>query len=325
VADIGNERIREINTSGIINTIAGTGAYGFSGDGNPATGAEFEDPAGICGDKSGNIYVADEFNNKVREINSSGIISTIAGSSARGYSGDGGAATLAELYYPSGVAVDSIGEIFISDESNNCIRMVYSNGNITTIAGNGIAGFAGDGGSALLSELSNPAGVGVDNKGNIYIADGFNSRIRKIGRDGVISTIAGNGIPGYTGVGDTATVVSLYNPVSVFADDFGNIYLANEFNNFVQKLTPLPAKELFLSSVTIYPNPNQGVFTIAIQNFQASLKLEVYNVLGERVLYLELTSPETQLNLSAYSKGVYLYRVVSANNENFATGKIVII
>lgn len=324
VADIGNQRIRRINTNGIISTFAGNGELGFSGDGGLATSAEFDDIAGICGDIWGNIYVADEFNNRIRKISAAGIITTVAGSAIRGYSGDGGLAIKAELYYPSGVAVDSAGDVFIADESNNCIRKVNAQGIITTIAGNGTPGFSGDGGLAVLSELSNPAGIGIDNKGNIYITDGFNSRIREINTNGFISTIAGNGIAGYTGIGDSATLAELYNPVSIMADTSGNLYFANEFNNYVQKLSLLPPDDS-PPVVSIYPNPNQGIFTVKIENFYPFLRLEVYNILGERVSYIGLTGPITQLNLSACSAGVYLYRLISTNNKLFGTGKVVIL
>ncbi len=323
LADIGNERIRKIDKNGIINTIAGNGTYGFSGDGGPAINAAFEDPAGICGDTSGNIFVADEFNNKIREITKNGNITTVAGCGVRGYSGDGGPAMLAEFYYPSGVAVDKSGNIFIADEDNNCIRKV-SNGIISTIAGNGIAGYSGDGGSANLALLSNSAGIGVDNIGNIFITDGFNNRIRVIDKNGIIRTIAGNGIPGYSGVGDTATIASLYNPVSIAADTSGNLFFANAFNNFIQKLSPLP--EVILSaSIVVYPNPTQGIFTVKIKNFTASLRLEVYNVLGERVSYQQLNTLETQINLTGNSKGIYLYRVLTSDNTLFASGKLALL
>ena len=323
VADIGNSRVREINTNGIINTIAGNGTYGFSGDGGAATAAAFEDIAGICGDVSGNIYLADEFNNRVRKINTSGIISTIAGCGARGYSGDGGAATLAEFYYPSGVAVDVSGNLYIADESNNCIREVNPDGLISTIAGNGIAGYSGDGGLAAFAELDNAAGVGIDKTGNIYITDGFNNRIRKMNTSGIISTIAGNGLKGYSGIGDTATLASINDPVGIEADEEGNLYFANEFNNHVEKLSALPE----LSNppeISVYPNPNKGIFTIKIQNFNPNLRLEVYNILGERVSYIGLNNAETEMNLSTASCGVYLYRVISADYKVYGSGKVVI-
>lgn len=324
LADIGNQRIRKINTDGIINTIAGNGTLGFSGDEGPADLAEFNDPAGICGDIFGNIYVADEFNNRIRKISAAGIISTIAGGGGRGYSGDGGPATQAELYYPSGVAVDNAGDIFIADESNNCIRKVNKQGIISTIAGNGMPGFSGDGGLAASAELSNPAGIGIDKKGNIYITDGFNNRIREIDTNGIISTIAGNGMQGDSGVGDSATLAELYNPVSVAADVSGNLYFANQFNYCVQKLSPIPP-DLSPPVITVYPNPNQGIFTVEVENFNPTLRFEVYNILGQRVTFIQLTSPKTQLNLSACSNGVYLYRLISTGNKVYGTGKVIIL
>lgn len=324
VADIGNQRIRVINTNGIINTVAGNGTLGFSGDGGAATAAEFDDPAGICGDVYGNIYVADEFNNRVRRINANGTIITIAGSAIRGYSGDGGPATAAEFYYPSGVAADSAGDILIADESNNCIRKVNAEGIISTIAGNGVAGFMGDGGPAISSELSNPAGIGIDNKGNIFITDGFNSRIREINSNGIISTIAGNGVAGYSGTGDSAKLAELYNPVSIMADTSGNLYFANEFNNYVQKLSLIPP-DASPPVITVYPNPNQGMFTVRIENFYPFLRLEIYNILGEQISYLGLTGPTMQVNLGPCPAGVYLYRLISTNNKVYGSGKVVIL
>ncbi len=323
VADIGNERIRKIDVNGIISTFAGNGNYGFSGDGGLAIAATFEDPAGICGDDLGNMYVADEFNNRVRKINPNGIISTIAGSGARGYAGDGGAAIQAALYYPSGVAVDGAGNLYIADESNNCIRKVNQKGIISTIAGNGLPGFSGDGGQSILSELYNAAGVGIDNGGNIYITDGFNNRIRKINRDGIISTIAGNGIAGYTGLGDTATLASIFDPVSISADASDNLYFANAFNNTIEKLSALPVGAN-LPKISVYPNPNQGTFTIKIEDIFPSLQLEVYNVLGQKIAYVALNTAETQINLSACSAGVYLYRIISTSNSLYGAGKLVI-
>ncbi|HTB32456.1 MAG TPA: T9SS type A sorting domain-containing protein [Bacteroidia bacterium] len=324
MADIGNGRIRKIDTSGIISSIAGNGAYGFSGDGGSALNAEFEDPAGICGDKSGNIYVADEFNNRVRKISKSGIISTVAGSASRGYSGDGGPATGAELYYPSSVAVDDSNNIFIADESNNAIRKVNSSGIIFTIAGNGIGGFTGDGGPSNTAELFNAAGVGVDNSGNIYITDGFNERTRKITPDGKISTIAGTGLAGYSASFDVAIHATLYDPVCIMADTSGNLYFANIFNNLVQKLSVAPTNEYTPPLFKIYPNPNLGIFTVDIENNTPDLTLEVYNILGQHVSTKSLIAGETQIDLRGSPKGIYLYRIIATDDKLYGTGKIVI-
>ncbi len=323
VADIGNERIRKIDTNGIISTYAGNGAYGFSGDGGIATLASFEDPAGICGDASGNIYIADEFNNRIRRIDKNGFITTFAGNGVSGYSGDGGPSKSAEFYYPAGVSIDNSGNILVADENNNCIRKVNSNGIISTIVGNGVLGFSGDGGLASSAELFNPAGVAVDNIGNIFITDGFNNRVRKIDTTGIISTIAGTGKSGYSGVGDTATLANIHDPISISADNSGNIYFATEFNNLVQKLTAVSEIAKQPASITVYPNPSQGVFTVDVKNFTAPLKLEVYNIVGQKIAYVGLNTEETVINLSTASSGIYFYRVITSNDVVFGMGKLV--
>ncbi len=151
VADRNNERIRMVNAiSGLITTIAGNGVAGYKGDGGPATAAELFWPENIGLDLTGNIYISDHKNNVVRKINTSGIISTIAGNGYQGYNGDGGAATAAELFSPIGLACDAIGNVFITDAGNNCVREVNSTGTITTIAGNGVVGYWGDGGPATI-------------------------------------------------------------------------------------------------------------------------------------------------------------------------------
>ncbi|MGA7832360.1 MAG: NHL repeat-containing protein [Terracidiphilus sp.] len=184
IADTINNRIRKVTEStDDISTIAGNGTAGYSGDGNTATNAELNNPYGVAVDSSGNIYIADTYNNRIRKVTASTQqISTVAGNGTAGYSGDGGAATNAEVYLPTGVAVDSSGNIYIADYGNNRVRMVtVSTGAISTIAGNGTAGYTGDGAAATSAELNRPAGVAVDAKGNIFIADSSNNRIRVVG------------------------------------------------------------------------------------------------------------------------------------------------
>ena len=164
-----------VNTSGIINTIIGNGVAGYSGDGGPATAAELHDPWSVVLDKAGNIYIAYQINNCVRMVNTSGIITTIAGNGVGGYSGDGGPATSAELFEPYGVAVDASGNVYISD-FNETVRMVNTSGIITTIVGNGVGGYSGDGGPATAAEIQYPEGIALDTSGNLYIADYMNSR-----------------------------------------------------------------------------------------------------------------------------------------------------
>ncbi|MFL6448655.1 MAG: Ig-like domain repeat protein [Bryobacteraceae bacterium] len=174
-------RIRKVSAdTGVITTVAGNGSYGFSGDGGPATSARLEGPSAVAVDGSGNLYIAD--GNRIRKVSAStGVITTVAGNGSSGYSGDGGPATSASLFYPRGVAVDGSGNIYIADEDNNRIRKVSAGtGVITTVAGNGSDGFSGDGGPATSASLEGPSAVAVDGSGNLYIADWGNQRVRKV-------------------------------------------------------------------------------------------------------------------------------------------------
>ena len=176
--------------NGIITTVAGGGS---GGDGSAATNASLGSPYGVAVDASGNLFIADIGNQRIREVSTNGIITTVAGNGAYGYSGDGGAATNASLGYPDGVAVDASGNLFIADNLNSSIRKVSTNGVITTVAGNGTYGYSGDGGAATNANLHFPSGVAVDASGNLFIADSFNHRIRRVSTNGIITTVAGGG------------------------------------------------------------------------------------------------------------------------------------
>lgn len=223
-----------------INTIAGTGTSGFSGDGSAASSALLNGPQDVAVDTFGNIYIADAANHRIRKITAtSGVISTVAGTGTAGYSGDGAAATSALLYAPIGVAVDKTGNVYIADNGNHCIRKItISTGKISTIAGTGTAGSAGDGGLATSASLYAPYDVCLDTSGNIYIADVSNNKIRKItASSGVITTIAGTGTPGFSGDGGAATSAKLYQPFSVAVDASGNVYIADTYNGRIRKIT----------------------------------------------------------------------------------------
>jgi uncharacterized repeat protein (TIGR03803 family) len=243
IADTGNSRIRKVTSAtGIISTVAGNGTFGYSGDGGAATKAEIGYPSGVAVDSAGNIYIADYANERIRKVTvSTGIISTVAGNGTAGYSGDGGAATSAELQHPVGVAVDSAGNIYIADMENNRIRKVTaSTGKISTVAGDGTEGYSGDGGAATSAELDYPWEAVVDSAGNIYIADSYNERIRKVTvSTGIISTVAGDGTFGYSGDGGLATSAELGFPTKVAVDSAGNIYIADSDNYRVRKVTAL--------------------------------------------------------------------------------------
>lgn len=194
IADGVNNCLRKIDVDGNIHTLAGNGSSGYSGDGGNASSALLNNGPGVGADSLGNIYIADTYNHRIRRVDALGVISTVAGNGTAGDSGDGGPATSASLNSPGGVACDNSGNIYIADSMNNCIRRVDPSGKINTVAGDGTAGYAGDGGPATLARMNTGSGVAVDSSGNIYIADTYNQCIRKVDTSGNISTIAGNGV-----------------------------------------------------------------------------------------------------------------------------------
>jgi sugar lactone lactonase YvrE len=225
-----------IDETGVITTIAGTGIPGFDGDNGTAEEAQLNKPKGICVDAAGNIFVADTYNHRIRKIDNNGMMTTIAGTGGSGFSGDNGLATNAQLYYPSGLDIDDSGNLYISDTYNHRIRKIDASGLITTIAGTGSAGVIGDGGLALDAEFNLPHGVKVDDSGVLYIADSYNHRVRRMGVDGVITTIAGDGIPRFFGDEELAIQASLSTPLGVDVDEFGNIYISDTGNNRLRRV-----------------------------------------------------------------------------------------
>jgi NHL repeat len=236
IAEATNHRIRKVDTNGIITTVAGNGSSGYSGDGGAATSAQINWPYDVAVDGAGNLFIADSSNQRIRKVNTNGMITTVAGNGYWGYSGDGGAAFSAQLCYPRGVALDSGGNLFIADSLNYCVRKVDTMGIITTVAGNGSLGYSGDGGAATSAQLNVPFRVAVDTAGNLFIGERNNHRIRKVDTNGIITTVAGNGSPGYSGDGGAATSAQLYHPKGVVVDTAGNLFIADRDNHRIRKV-----------------------------------------------------------------------------------------
>ena len=224
-----------------IKTLVGTGTAGYNGDGIDGTKARLNYPVDLAVDREGNIYIADDFNHRLRKLTiSTGLISTVAGTLVSGYNGDDIDATTASLNTPEGVGVDLAGNVYIADTLNHRLRKVtVSTGKITTIAGTGVSfGTPVDGILATKSTLARPSSVAVDTEGNIYIADSANHRIRKVsGSTGIITTVAGTGVNGYNQDGIAATTATLSSPLAVAVDASGNFYIADSFNNRLRKVT----------------------------------------------------------------------------------------
>jgi sugar lactone lactonase YvrE len=248
IADAHNQRIREVvAATGVVATIAGTGTAGFAGDGGAATSARLARPTALAFDASGNLYVVDTDNHRIRRITGSGVISTIAGNGVDGYGGDGGQATATAIDSPNGLAVDATGNLYFADTRNGLVREVSAaTGVLSTVAGThssaaGFAPFNGDGGPATAAGLARPSGLSIDAAGNLYIADRENHRVRKVSPSGTITTVAGDGAEGFSGDGGMATAANLDAPRAVVVSPGGLVTLADSGNARVRQLDALPS------------------------------------------------------------------------------------
>jgi hypothetical protein len=314
-----NNRVRKIDAiTGIITTVCGNGGGGYSGDGGQATAATLETPCAAAVDKAGNIYIPDYGNQRIRKVTAAtGIISTIAGTGVLGYSGDGGQATNATLSYPTNIALDTLGNIYFAEFGNNVVRRVdVTSGIITTVAGTGANGYSGDGGPATAATFNQPNGVFVTRNGTLYISDYANNVIRTVLPSGVIFTIAGTGAYGYAGDGGPAGSATFYNPNAVFADNAGSLYISDGGNSVIRKITNPVAMVGGVSgdrSVTLYPNPCEGIFTVRNGGMGERL-VQVFNVSGQVVFRKLLSGNEEEINISEQPQGLYFVQVVSDEN-----------
>ena len=273
-ADKGNNCIRKIDAAGVIETIAGDGTQGYSGDGGPAVSATLNHPTSVAVDASGNIYIVDNGNNCIRMINPGGTITTIAGTGSAGYNGDAIPATTARLNNPYKVIVSNTNELYVSDVNNHRIRKIVIGGDITTIAGSGFPGFSGDGGQATAAQIAFPMGITKDNY-NLYIVDSFNSKVRIVNQSGVISTYAGTGTAGYNGDGIPATNANLYYPHDI-SFSLGGIYISDAYNARIRNIC---TGTLNNSTTTITANPSGNICTGTVVTYTANTtSVSAYNV-----------------------------------------------
>ncbi len=267
ISDQGNNRVRRVDAiTGIITSIAGNGSIGSTGDGGPGTQASLFPLHAIAADQLGNLYIATSVStsdvwstdNRVRKLNAAGIISTFAGIS---HTGDGGPA-LDAIVDPQGLATERVAgprNLYIADGRNNQVRRVDAiTGTITRIAGTGVAGFSGDNGPALNAQLSDPVAVALDRAGNVFIGDQNSSRVRRIDTRGSITTVAGNGTFGYSGDGGAAIDAAISYPTGIGVDDGGNLYIADRYNYRIRKVTPQGVITTFAGDGTFNPSAPPG-------------------------------------------------------------------
>ena len=320
--DAYNNRVRKINSSGIITTVAGTGLPGYNGDNIAADTAVLWVPWCLAIDHSGNLYITEWGSHRVRKVDVSGIITTVAGTGILGNSGDNGPATAAEINEPYGIAIDSAGNIYFADSYSLLIRKIDAAGIITTFAGGGIA--MGDNGPADSARLEGPGGVALDDKGNVYIGDLENNRIRKVNTTtNIITTIAGDGIAGFSGDNGLAVNAELKGPDGLAIDAAGNIYFADFYNNRIRYIKSTTAVNELNERVGILlsPNPTAGEFRLNITTENTEqFHIAIYNSIGERVKELssDTNSPVT-IHLDQPA-GIYY---LSATGNNFILNRII--
>ena len=319
-SDYENGRVRKVDiASGEISTIAGNGSVGYTGDGGPATGASFYYVSGIAIDSSRNIFVADVGNGCIRKVDNFGIITTIGGNGTLGFSGDGGPATVAQLGGSlGGICTDLSGNVLIADQSNHRVRKIdVSTGIISTVAGYGTSSYNGDGRTATSAGLG-PRDIFADRIGNLLVADFSNNRIREIDVHGIISTIVGNGMRSFSGDGGIADSAEISGPQGVIEDSCGNIYIADDFNLRVRKVTYETACYLSTSSLNIspikaskifvYPNPTNEELQIC--NIANSTNYQLLSALGVPVKQGILRENNNAISLGGLPAGMYLLEMI---------------
>jgi hypothetical protein len=315
--DFNNNWIRKINTSGIISVFAGNGTMGFSGDGGTATSASLNKPLDLAIDGVGNIYILDVGNNRIRKVNTSGIISTYAGTGTYSFSGDGGPAILATFQQPSSITADLTGNVYVADYWNRRIRKIDSSGIINTIAGTGTAGYSGDNGPALAAQISDIIGMATDAAGNLYLSDQAYHVIREINTTGTINTICGTGVAGFSGDGGPAISAQLNVPRNLTVHS-NTLFIVDQTNSRIRTINNINVyvNENNLSEIyKIYPNPTRQFLNISTEhNDIQNLEIEIINYLGQTILK---TPYANSVDVSELSQGIYTLKISDKKNQNY--------
>jgi hypothetical protein len=323
IAENGNNVISKVTPAGIITTVAGTQVNGYSGDGGPATAAELHGTMGLVFDTLGGLYFSSNGNYRIRKIDTGGIITCVAGTGTSGNTGDNGPATAATLGLTGYISVNRIGEIFIPDYLYHVVRKVDTDGIITTIAGNGSLGTSGDGGPATAAAINSPNAIFFDHKGNMYISDKYDHVIRMVDAAGIITTVAGKTMGGFSGDGGPATAAQFDANINCSdTDATGNLYIADPENNRIRRITynSVGAYELVANTAhtTVYPNPASNIITITATEQISSLS--VINTAGETVFEHSYSngSNKEAVAITHFANGIYFVLV-----NNLYAGKLV--
>jgi len=314
-SDVQNFVIRKINIStGIISTICGTGFGGYNGDNIPATSAQLYGNGGICFDKLGNLYVPDGDNERIRKIDTFGIITTIAGTGVMGFSGDGGPATLAKVSYPVDVTFDDAGNLYFSDGTNRRIRRISPGGIISTFAGNGTATYIGDGMAATNAQFT-PTFIKFDAAWNLYISDIGNYRVYKIDNAGIFHLVAGDGMAVNNGDGGAATAAGVYYPSGLAFDTCDNLYIGDVNYARIRKVTfnPAPCTTLNIGSINtentlnIYPNPTYD--ELNINSLKTPSTYRLLSIVGAAVQQGALKEGNNSISIQSIPNGMYMLEI----------------
>jgi sugar lactone lactonase YvrE len=315
-------RIKKINTAGIISNFAGNGLTNYGASGVPANSVALYCPSGLSTDKHGNVYFSEVYNNIVRKIDTLGNIYTIAGTYCQfcgSSAGDGGPATNAGLDFPSGTYADPYGNIFVADLANSRIRKIDANGYISTVAGTWSSGFSGDGGSSTSAQLHYPVFVTGDAHGNLYISDYYNHKIRMIDTSGIINTIAGTGVAGFSGDGGNPVNAKLSGATSIVIAADGAIYFTdNNRIRMISNVTTGIQETTASSAISAYPNPSNGRFTLSRSSTEEAF-VKIINITGQCVFSCKIREQEKEFNMEDLAPGIYNMQVIGRRDLKSVT------